>query len=811
MTDPLRSTEGAASGAAAVLPDESAEELYDDAPCGYLTTTLDGMIVRVNDTFLRWTGRTREELLGRTRLRDLLSAGGRLFHETHYAPMLQLHGSVQEIALEVVRTDGSTMPVLLSAARRPAEGDTPALVRTTVFDATHRREYELELLRARRAAEASEARMRALQEVLERLAAASSSPEVVEVIASAAGPALAARGSTVWLLDGAPDAPGGGDLVVVAWTGTEQPSVRRIGPTSRLPHRACLTEGAVQTIEPAPDDAPPGPLAEVTTAPGTSRLALVPLVTGGRPLGVLAVELPPDREVTDVAASLMGTLGRQAGQALERARLTDNAAAAARRSSFLLRAATVLAAATDFRDTLERLAEVAVPALADICLIDILTDAGPVRMVGRHGDPALQPLVDEVVRDYSPTLTDSSPAVQALLDGKVVWRPTVDRAWLAAGTRDERHLDLALRAGFAGFIAVPLLTEDRLLGAITLAAGPDRPPFTEADVDIALELGQQVALVAARAERFDVEYRASHALQAGLLPPPPPPVAGLEVGVRYLPASRWAEVGGDFYDVLPLADGSIAFAVGDVVGHDLTAAATMGQIRSVYRALVAEGASPAAVVDRMQASWPVLGLERMATAVFGRLWPATGRVLLASAGHPPPLLVSDGEAHGLPVEPTTPLGVRLGAAPEWSGTVPPGPPCCCTPTGSSRPGRSRSTWASSACAARPREPGPTTPSCSATRCSRHWRPGTAATTSRCSRSGAPGAEALGQPRRSSGPHSGECCSATSRSHSWRAASSTHATGWMSCTSGSLSGPRLHSRPRRIHARTPGPRRSRRWR
>jgi serine/threonine-protein kinase RsbW len=315
---------------------------------------------------------------------------------------------------------------------------------------------------------------------------------------------------------------------------------------------------------------------------------------------------------------------------------------------------------------------VTVPALADICLIDILTDAGPVRMVGRHGDPARQPLLDEVVRDYAPAPGDESPAARALASGRLVWQPRVDVDWLRRATRDERHLDLAVRAGFAGYIAVPLIAEDRVLGVITLAEGTERPPFTQDDVDLATELARQVSLLAARAERFDVEYRASHALQAALLPPPPPPLAGLTASVRYLPASRWAEVGGDFYDVLALDDGSVAFAVGDVVGHDLTAAATMGQIRSVYRALMSDGAGPAQVVDRLQASWPSLGLERMATAVFGRLDPVTGAVRLASAAHPAPLLVDDTGARLLPVEPTTLLGARLGPAPEWSGVVPPG-------------------------------------------------------------------------------------------------------------------------------------------
>jgi PAS domain S-box-containing protein len=657
----------------AVLPEESLAELYDDAPCGYLTTTDDGTVVRVNGTFLRWTGLRRQDLVGVRRFSDLLTSGGRIYHETHYAPLLLMQGEVREVALEVVCADGSTLPVLVSSVRRSGGREGPDLVRMTVFDATHRRRYEQELLAARRTAEASEARMRALQEVVERLAAAASSSDVVDVVASAAGPALAARGSTVWLADTPTGAPSGSDLVLVAWTGIEPPAVRRIEAGSALAHAAAVRDGEVHVVPPPTEDQAWGlGLAAVTTAPGVSLLALVPLMARSESLGVLAVELPPGRDLTDTARSLLGTLGRQAGQALERARLHDSEEAAARRSAFLLRAAMVLAAATDFRDTLERLAEVAVPALADICLIDIMTDTGPVRMVGRHGDPARQPLLDEVVRDYGPAAGDESPAVRALTRGEIVWEPRVDVEWLRRATRDERHLDLALRAGFAGYVAVPLVAEDRVLGVITLAEGADRAPFTHDDVELARELGRQVSLLAARAERFDVEYRASHALQAALLPPPPPPLAGLVTSVRYLPASRWAEVGGDFYDVLPLDDGSVAFAVGDVVGHDLTAAATMGQIRSVYRALMSDGAGPAQVVDRMQASWPSLGLERMATAVFGRLDPLTGEVRLASAGHPAPLLVDDDGARLLPVEPTTLLGAPLGRAPEWTGIVPPG-------------------------------------------------------------------------------------------------------------------------------------------
>jgi PAS domain S-box-containing protein len=135
------------------LLEESAEELYDGAPCGYLSTRPDGTILRVNQTFLTWTGYERDALVGRKRFQDLLSPGGRIYHETHYAPLLRMQGSVREIAVEVVRADGRRLPALINSVMHHDEGGQPRVVRTTVFDATDRKEYEKELLRARQKAE----------------------------------------------------------------------------------------------------------------------------------------------------------------------------------------------------------------------------------------------------------------------------------------------------------------------------------------------------------------------------------------------------------------------------------------------------------------------------------------------------------------------------------------------------------------------------------------------------------------------------------------------------------------------------------
>jgi PAS domain S-box-containing protein len=130
--------------------EETAEELFEEAPCGYLTTLPDGTIIRVNRTFERWTGLDRQQLLGTTRFQDLLSAGGRIYHETHYAPMLRMHGAVREIAVEIVCANGSRLPVLINSQMHHEARGQPAHVRTTVFDASDRRRYEQELLRARR-------------------------------------------------------------------------------------------------------------------------------------------------------------------------------------------------------------------------------------------------------------------------------------------------------------------------------------------------------------------------------------------------------------------------------------------------------------------------------------------------------------------------------------------------------------------------------------------------------------------------------------------------------------------------------------
>jgi sigma-B regulation protein RsbU (phosphoserine phosphatase) len=150
------------------LLDDDPVELYERAPCGYLSTTPEGSIVKVNATFSALTGYAREELVGRRRFVDLLTGGGRIYHETHYSPMLRMQGAAREIALDLVRRDGSRLPVLVNAVLERAADGRPNVVRIAVFDATQRREYERELLREKQRAEESEAHATALARTLQQ-------------------------------------------------------------------------------------------------------------------------------------------------------------------------------------------------------------------------------------------------------------------------------------------------------------------------------------------------------------------------------------------------------------------------------------------------------------------------------------------------------------------------------------------------------------------------------------------------------------------------------------------------------------------
>ncbi|MEO5756040.1 MAG: ATP-binding protein [Mesorhizobium sp.] len=142
-------------------------DLFENAPCGYLAMGADGRIARVNSTFSTWLGREMSELVG-CRFQDFLNIAGKIYYETHFAPLLRMQGFFNEVALDLVKADGSTLPVLVNAVQRYGEAGDVGFIRITVFNAADRRRYERDLLEARRAAEKANAQLLELNRTLEQ-------------------------------------------------------------------------------------------------------------------------------------------------------------------------------------------------------------------------------------------------------------------------------------------------------------------------------------------------------------------------------------------------------------------------------------------------------------------------------------------------------------------------------------------------------------------------------------------------------------------------------------------------------------------
>ncbi len=338
--------------------------------------------------------------------------------------------------------------------------------------------------------------------------------------------------------------------------------------------------------------------------------------------------------------------------------------------AFLLQAAEIVSQADGYAQTLERLAAVAVPTLADICLVDALTwDGRIVRMAAKHANAELQPLVDELGSKYAPDPSGAHPSVEVMHTGRVRWSATMSDEFLRQTSRDDDHFALLKRLGFTSYMAVPLVADNRILGSITLVSAGSGRRFGPEDLALVDDFTSHVAQVVAVAHRNDVARHAAQTLQASLLPDRLPEVPGLAIAVRYLPATLDNDVGGDFYDVITGSSGVVTLVIGDVAGHDMEAAAVMGKVRTAVRILANQATGPRHFMEMLCHGWEQLELERIATLVIATVDARNGELRVVSAGHPPPLLVGAERTRFLDVKPTTPLGAPRSPIHEWRGTL----------------------------------------------------------------------------------------------------------------------------------------------
>ncbi|WP_406483231.1 SpoIIE family protein phosphatase [Streptomyces platensis] len=207
-------------------------------------------------------------------------------------------------------------------------------------------------------------------------------------------------------------------------------------------------------------------------------------------------------------------------------------------------------------------------------------------------------------------------------------------------------------------VLAPLRGRRRVIGAAVYVRRADRPAFEPDDLLVAAQLATHTALSVEKMILDGREAFAADALQRRMLPDALPELSGIRLVSRYLPASDTARVGGDWYDAFPLPGGRVALVVGDVMGHSMTEAAVMGQLRAMTQPLAGEGLPPQEVLRRPDRVALDLGFEVMATCLFAVYDPVVDRVFIANAGHPPPVMLHrGGRAEVLRVPPGAPIGV----------------------------------------------------------------------------------------------------------------------------------------------------------
>jgi GAF domain-containing protein len=323
------------------------------------------------------------------------------------------------------------------------------------------------------------------------------------------------------------------------------------------------------------------------------------------------------------------------------------------RLGFLAEASVILSSSLDPDELLERIAELCVPALADLCFVDLLDDDGSLveaaaRATTAEGLDAARSVRRRRQQAGKGAVPDTGHQ-QALTGAGLVYEDITDELWVLAAS-DPGHLAALRRAQVCSTILVPMVQRGRAIGVLTLArTDPNGPRYRrDEDLPFAEDLAARAAMAVENARLYSSRARVARSLQAALLPPALPSIDGIEFAARYDVAEADVEIGGDFYDVMSVGPTSWGVVVGDVCGRGPDAAALTGLVRHSLRTAVVEGGGPAQVLDRTnRAVLAQIDDARFCTAAFLRIdvgGHGPVRVHAASAGHPLPVLVrTDGE------------------------------------------------------------------------------------------------------------------------------------------------------------------------
>ncbi|PPS67282.1 MULTISPECIES: SpoIIE family protein phosphatase [Streptomyces] len=349
------------------------------------------------------------------------------------------------------------------------------------------------------------------------------------------------------------------------------------------------------------------------------------------------------------------------------------------RLALLAETTTQLTSTLDVDEALRRLVTLVLPRLADWVVVDLITERDEVwRTLVVHADGEtltphedLQGPMPPIPEESQMPLSRALRGVASNLAGPQTYQGAPDSG---IAVEQRRLFDVT---GMRSAAIAPIRSTRAVLGALTLGRDEKSAPFTPVDLPLIEDIARRAGLALDNARLYQRQRKVAETMQNHLLPQMPG-VSGLQMTVRYLPAPDASQVGGDWYDAFPLSDASTALAIGDVVGHDLEAAAGMAQVRNMLRAYAwSQHEPPSRVVERLDEAIQHITDVTMATTIFARVEPVDGgdwQLSWTNAGHPPPLLISrDGLARYLTDGHGILLGTQTGTRrPDATAQLPPG-------------------------------------------------------------------------------------------------------------------------------------------
>jgi len=391
---------------------------------------------------------------------------------------------------------------------------------------------------------------------------------------------------------------------------------------------------------------------------------VLPLAIGTNDIGALSLSVPAtDAQSSDYVSFLMA-LADQCAHALDRVRLLARDVAHRQRLELLAEAGRIFSAPLDVRLTSLQLCRLVVGGVADMAAV----------FLREQGSRYALAAADHVDPQAAALLRDTADEVPASLGTAFDLVLTSGRAGLDHADEDPAAALYFSPLALTSRITLPLVAAGHDIGVLVVGTtGGGRTPFTSPDADELEEIAARLALAIDGARLLRQQTEIAHTLQRSLLPSSLPQVPGAEVAVRYLPGAEGVDVGGDFYDVIPLPSGRIGLVVGDVMGRGVRAAAVMGQLRAAVRSYSLEGHPPAALLSRLDLLVGTLEEGLLVTALYAEWDPERSIVLCSCAGHLPPLLRHPGgRASYLELDPGLPLGVGAQTYAEAEIELPPG-------------------------------------------------------------------------------------------------------------------------------------------